>query len=191
MLATRRPNYGLAIFVSVYFFCGLLFFTARYIHPRFDFPKAVVDKQQAFLQLQGGASAIPIKELQPTAASFLKNTPQAVTLSFFRPFPGDVMHLLSLAASIEINLLLLLFLLFLFFRKKNSAVSKNAIYLCVFLSISVMLAIGFSVNNLGAIVRYRSIVLPLMVIPMAAQTDWQRIAGYFQGKNRKNQPTTT
>ncbi|HEY6502912.1 MAG TPA: hypothetical protein VIZ28_02950 [Chitinophagaceae bacterium] len=192
LLATKWPKYGFAIFTGVYFFCGIAFFTARYINPRFDFPKAVVDKQQAFLRLQGGASAIPIKELEPTAGSFLKNTPQAVTLSFFRPFPGDVMHLLSLAASIEINLLLLLFILFLFFRKKNEAISKNAIYLCVFLSISVMLAIGFSVNNLGAIVRYRSIILPLMIIPLVAQTDWKRIAGIFSpGKNRNNQSTTT
>jgi len=191
LLAARWPKYGLALFISVYLFCSILFFTAHYIYPGLDFPKAVVEKQQAFLRLQGGSSSIPIKELKPTVSSFMKNMPQAVTLSFFRPFPGDVTHLLSLAASVEINLLLLLFLLFLFFRKKNAAISKNIIYLCVFLSISVMLAIGFSVNNLGAIVRYRSIILPLMVIPMAAQTDWKRIAGYFSGKNRNNQPSAT
>jgi hypothetical protein len=191
LLAARWPKYGFAMFTSVYLFCGVLFFTARNIYPGFDFPKAVVEKQQAFLRLQGGGSTIPIKELEPTAASFLKNTPQAVTLSFFRPFPGDVTHLLSLVASLEINLLLLLFLLFLFFRKRNGAVSKNAVYLCVFLSISVMLAIGFSVNNLGAIVRYRSIVLPLLVTPMVAQTDWKRIAGFFQQKNKPDKPAMT
>jgi hypothetical protein len=186
LLAVKWPKYGLGIFTAVYLFCGILFFTARYINPRFDFPGAVVEKQQAFLRLQGGASAIPIKELEPTAGSFLKNTGQAVTLSFLRPFPGDVTHLLSLAACAEVCLLLLLFLLFLIFRKKNVAISNNAIYLCVFLSISVMLAIGFSVNNLGAIVRYRSIILPLMIVPLVAQTDWKKIAGYFQGKNRNN-----
>ena len=187
-LAIKWPKYGLAIFASVYLFCGVLFFTARYISPRFDFPKAVVDKQQAFLRLQGGASAIPIKKLEPTAGSFLENTSQAVTLSFLRPFPGDVMHLLSLVACIEIFILLLLFVLFLIFRKKNIATSKNTIYLCLFLSISIMLAIGFSVNNLGAIVRYRSIVLPLMMVPVVAQTDWKKIMGYFMGK-RTNSPT--
>jgi hypothetical protein len=186
LLAVKWPKYGLGIFTFIYISCGILFFTARYISPRLDFPSAVVEKQQAFLRLQGGSSAIPIKELEPTASSFLKNTGQAVTLSFFRPFPGDVTHLLSLAACIEIYLLLFLFFLFLIFRKKNIAISNNAIYLCVFLSISVMLAIGFSVNNLGAIVRYRSIILPLMIVPLAAQTDWKKIAGYFTGKGRNN-----
>lgn len=190
LLATRWPKYGLVLFISVYLFCGLLFFAARYIHPRFDFPKAVVDKQQAFLRLQGGASSIPIKELKPTVSSFFKNTPQAITLSFFRPFPADVMHLLSLAACVETNLLFLLFLLFLFFRRKNGATSEIAIYLCVFLSISILLAIGFSVNNLGAIVRYRSIILPLLFIPMIAQTDWKKIGTWLQGKNRNSQHTS-
>jgi hypothetical protein len=35
--------------------------------------------------------------------------------------------------------------------------------------------IGYSVNNLGAIVRYRSIVFPLILAPIAAKTDWKRI----------------
>jgi hypothetical protein len=186
-LAGKWPKYGLLIFSSVYLLCGVLFFTAKHIHPRLDFPKAVVEKQKAFLRLQGGVSTIPIKELEPTASSFLKNLPQAVTLSFLRPYPGDVHHLLSLGASLEINLLLLLFLLFLLFRRKGESVDKNAIYLCVFLSISVMLAIGFSVNNLGAIVRYRSIILPLMIVPMAAGTDWKKIASYLPWKSKTNQ----
>lgn len=191
MLAIRKPRYGLAIFAGVYVFFGVLFFTAKYIHPKLDFPLAVVNKQKAFLQLQGGFSTIPVKELEPTASSFLKNLPQAITLSFLRPYPADVVHLLSLAASAEIVCMLLVFVLFLFFRKRNGPVSRTAIYLCIFLSASMMLAIGFSINNLGAIVRYRSIILPLMVIPMVAQTDWKRIGDYFAGKSRNPQPGQT
>ncbi|MDP4261837.1 MAG: hypothetical protein Q8941_04845 [Bacteroidota bacterium] len=183
-LAYRYPRRGIAIFLSVYLFFGLFFFTARHIDKRLDFPQAVVNKQKAFLMLQGGASSIPIKELEPTAASFLKNTPQAFTLSFLRPYPGDVQHLLSFAASIEINFMLLLFLLFLFARKKNDVVSRNTIYLCIFLSCSILLAIGFSINNLGAIVRYRSITIPLLIIPIIAQTDWKKLASFLTEKNK-------
>jgi hypothetical protein len=183
LLTTYRPKYGLLIFTTVYLLFGVLFFTAKYVSPRFDFPQAVVDKQQAFLRMQGGASTIPIKELQPTAASFVKNTPQAITLAFLRPYPGDVVHLLSLAASAEIMLVLLLFVLSFLFRKKTET-ARNAVYLCIFLSFSILLAIGFSVNNLGAIVRYRSIILPLLVIPMVAQTDWTRVLAIFNGKKK-------
>ncbi|MBL7740448.1 MAG: hypothetical protein JNK14_14620 [Chitinophagaceae bacterium] len=185
LLAARRQRHGLGIFLAVYAFCAILFFNGRHISERFDFPKAVVDKQQAFLQLQGGGSNIPIKKLEPDAVSFLKNVPQAVTLSLLRPYPGDVRDLLTLAACVEINLLLALFVLFLVFRRKNQGHSGNIIYLFIFFSLSVMLAIGFSVNNLGAIVRYRSIIFPLLLVPMVALTDWKKIIAFLGQKNNR------
>ena len=98
LLAIRWPRYGLAIFCSVYLLFGVLFFTARYINPRLDFPQAVVNKQQEFIQLEPSRSTIPMDQLQPTVISFLKNTPQAINLSVIRPYPSDVKHILSLAA---------------------------------------------------------------------------------------------
>jgi hypothetical protein len=186
VLANRWPRKGLAIFVSLYLLFILLFFTTRYINPEFDFPKAVVTKQQEFMKLTGNSS-IPIEELQPTASSFLKNVPVAFTLSTIRPYPGDVRHILSLAAATEINLLLLMFLAFLIWRK-NGIQSPNFIYFCLFFSFSLLLAIGFSVNNLGAIVRYRSVLIPLLVVPMAAQIDWKKLNGFFFNgiKNKNN-----
>ncbi|MEO6613174.1 MAG: hypothetical protein ABIT05_14915 [Chitinophagaceae bacterium] len=187
ILANRWPRYGLALFAALYLLFGVFFFTARYINPRLDFPQAVVNKQQEFMQLKGGNSSIPIKELQPSAISFLKNTPQAINLSTIRPYPSDVRHILSLAAAIEIDGILLMFVLFLLFRT-NGLRSRILIYFCVFFSLSLLLAIGFSVNNLGAIVRYRSVIMPFLVIPMAAQIDWKRIGRFFTSniKNKNN-----
>lgn len=174
LLANKWPQRGLAVFSIVYILAILFFFTARFISPRLDFPQAVVNKQKEFSQIVG-LTSVPIRELEPTAMSFLKNTPQAITLSTMRPYPSDVRHILSLAAAIEINSLLLIFILFLFFRKKVSR-SRNLVYLCVFFSVSLLLAIGFSQSNLGAIVRYRSIIIPLLVVPMVAQIDWERLS---------------
>ena len=177
LLSNRWPKYGLAIFSSLYLLFGILFFASRYINPRFDFPQAVVNKQKEFIDLAGGSS-IPIRQLKPDAISFLINSPQAITLSTIRPYPSDVRHILSLAAAIEVNALLLMFVLFLIWPKKNLQ-SKNLLYFCIFFAMSILLAIGFSVNNLGAIVRYRSVILPLLVIPMAASIDWRRIGKKF------------
>ncbi|MBK6935457.1 MAG: hypothetical protein IPH18_00110 [Chitinophagaceae bacterium] len=87
---------------------------------------------------------------------------------------GDVKHILSLAAALEISAILIIFVLFLFFRK-NGIENKAFLLFCLFLSFSILLSIGYSQSNLGAIVRYRSIILPLFVIPFAALTDWNRI----------------
>lgn len=176
LLAYRFSRYSLACFVSVYVFFGILFFTLRYFDPRLDFPQAVVDKQQAFIQIVGNSS-IPIKQLKPNAISFLINIPQAITLSILRPYPGDIKHLLSLGAAIEIDLLLFLFILLLIKRKKDVIIQyKSTIYFCLFFSFSVLLAIGFSVNNLGAIVRYRSTILPLLIVIPAALINWKGLS---------------
>ncbi len=186
ILANKWSKHGLTIFSSLYIFFVILFFTARYLNPSFDFPQAVVNKQQEFKQLKAGTSTIPMKDLEPSAISFLKNTPQAINLSVIRPYPSDVKHILSLAAAIEIDMILLIFLIYLIWgtNGKNTT-AKNLIYFCLFFSFSVLLAIGFSVNNLGAIVRYRSIIMPLLMIPMVAQIDWARVGGFFT-RNIKN-----
>lgn len=173
ILSVKWPKHTLAIYSCVYLFCAIAFFNVRKINADYDFPQAVVNKQQEFLKLAPGGSTIPIKQLEPTAVSFLTNTPQAITLSAIRPYPSDVRHLLSLAAASEINLLLMLFILFLFFNTPLKP-SRGFILFCVFFSVSVLLSIGFSVNNLGAIVRYRSIVLPFLIIPIVAGIDWER-----------------
>jgi hypothetical protein len=188
ILAWLWPRRALAVFTSVYLVFIILFFTVRYINPALDFPQAVVNKQQEFISLQGNSS-IPITKLQPTAISFLENIPQAFTLATIRPYPGDVRHILTLAAATEVILLLLLFSAFLLFRRKDTHPSSAIfIYFCLFFSFSVLLAIGYSVNNLGAIVRYRSVIIPLLVVPMVALTDWSRLSALFFSniKNRNN-----
>jgi len=179
LLSNKWPKYTLPSFIGVYLFFGILFFTLRYIDPRLDFPQAVVDKQKAFIQMVGNSS-IPIKELRPNVISFIKNIPQAITLSAIRPYPSDIKHLLSLFAACEINLLLLLFVISLIWRKKSSGQHKGIIYFFLFFSFTLLLSIGFSVNNLGAIVRYRSIILPLLVVLMATQVNWGKIGSYVQ-----------
>jgi hypothetical protein len=165
-----KPIYTFLIVSGVFI---ALFFVSRFFHPNLDFPAAVVLKQNEFLQL-GGGSAVTVNQLEPSFGSFVRNAPQALSLSAIRPFPSDVRHLLSLAAAIEINFLLLLFLVFLFWRKNGTKLTPLLLF-CIFFSLAVLMMIGYTVNVLGAIVRYRSIVLPLLMIPVAAQIDWEKI----------------
>ncbi len=184
-LTIKWPRRGLIIFGCTYLFFMLIFFNLRYLDARLDFPQAVVDKQQAFMQMIGGNSSIPIRQLEPNFLSFIINTPQAFTLSSARPYPNDIKHFFSLSAAVEINLLLLLMIMFLFFRRKTEERSTHLLYFCIFFSFSLLLAIGFSVNNLGAIVRYRSIIMPILVSPLAARIDWNRLFSLFSTSARQ------
>jgi len=118
-----------------------------------------------------------MKKLEPNFTSFVINLPQTLSLSMLRPYPSDVRHILSLAAATETDWLLLLFLVFLFFpnKRNNQRQPTIFIYFCLFLSFSVLMTIGYSVNNIGAIVRYRSIILPLLLTPLFCRINWQKI----------------
>ena len=173
ILSTRTQKRTAIIYISTYLVCCLLFFSLRYVFPGLDFPQAVVDKQKAFKELQGN-SGIELPELKPTIGSFIVNTPHALSSTTLRPHPGDVKHILSMAAATETAFLLLLFFLFLFWRT-NGVKSPSFIWFCIFFSFSFLLAIGFTVNFLGAIVRYRSIVLPFLLVPVISLINWERI----------------
>jgi len=160
-------------FSVVYFFFSVLFFTAKYIHPALDFPAATAEKQAAFMQLSGN-SAVPVKELQPNFSGFVQNAPHAFVLAALRPFPTDVHHLLSLAAALEMILVYTLLALFFAFPKIVTT-DQSFLLFSLFLSFSVLMMIGYSVNFLGAIVRYRSVVIPFLMVPLVAQIDWQAI----------------
>lgn len=164
-------------FAIVYLFFTILFFSAKYIHPAFDFPQSVVDRQQAFLTLRGG-SAVPVRHLEPLLGSFIINIPQVVSLSAIRPYITDVKHILSLAAAIEINMLLCLFLVFLKWRQPGIKCAPVLLFF-IFFGFSVLMSIGYTVHFLGAIVRYRSVVLPLLIIPMVASINWKKIEEFL------------
>lgn len=188
-IAALRWNKRIAVtYGIVYLIFFTLFFTLRYVNPRLDFPQAVVEKQQAFVNLVG-YSSIPIRSLEPTAVSFLINLPQALSLSALRPYPSDIRHLPSLFSALETALILILLLLFIFFKRPRTHPPDAVLYFTACLSFTLLLVVGFSVNNLGAIVRYRSIVLPLILIPVMAGMDWKRLFGLFSNsKVRTEQP---
>ena len=171
-LATKNVLKPFYTFVLVYAFYALLFFTTKYMHPTLNFPAIVVAKQQQFLQLNGN-SAVPTKILEPTIGSFITAAPNAISTSVLRPNIFDVGHFLSLAAVIENLFFLLLFVVFLLWHRKTS---PNPFGLfCLFFAFSLLLTIGYTVHFLGATVRYRSVVLPFLIIPMCAVIDWKTV----------------
>lgn len=171
------------IFSLVFFISLIVFFTARYISPALDFPHYTVERQRDFIQLEGNSS-IAVQKLEPTVESFIINAPQALSMSALRPYLSDVRHLLSLAAALEILFILFFFTVFLFWRVGGTALSPFLLF-CIFFSFGVLMMIGYSVNNLGAIVRYRSIVFPLLLAPMAAKINWKQIGNFLGNINDK------
>lgn len=174
LIAERLPKFAFLSFAGVYLITIVLFFCSGIIFPGLDLPRHVSSKQLEFIELaKYGASAININPLYPTFRSFLSNAPEALNHSLMRPYLTEKFNLLYTPVAIEIFVYEFLFLLFIFFKNKKKA--NPFTYFCLFLSISMFLIIGYTIPIIGAIVRYRSIYFPFLLIPIVCHIDWMKI----------------
>ncbi|RTL59163.1 MAG: hypothetical protein EKK37_12735 [Sphingobacteriales bacterium] len=158
----RRPWLS---FVTVYTFFAALFFTSRFIHPKINLPLSFSIRQTDFIRLKGN-SYIPTTKLLPGFKSFVRNLPEALDHSLLRPYPTEIKNTQYLIASVELMAFAALIILFLF--KGGKIFNHPAVLFAFFFSVSLFLIIGYIVPNIGAIVRYRSLLLPLIITPMLA-----------------------
>ncbi|WP_300597421.1 hypothetical protein [Niabella sp.] len=174
ILARRFPSRRVLVFTGVYSLGLAFFFLAKYLHPALDFPAIVASKQASFLELTGGQSSVPVPPLQPDLAGFIRQFPQAAGIAFFRPFIMDLKKMLIIPAFLEMMLTWICILLFLIVPRQKRSFRPFSLFLLVF-TISTLLMIGYTVNNLGAMVRYRSILFPLFLPVILAGIHWQRL----------------
>jgi hypothetical protein len=175
-LAAQLKKNPLIVFSICYLLFVSGFFLSGNLSGKFNLLQAVVQKQKDFLVLVG-QSSVPVNHLQPGIKSFISNFGQAFNLAFLQPSPGSIRSVFVLPAALEEGLLLILFALFLFYRKRNN--STPFMVFSVFFSLSVLFSIGYTVNIIGAIVRYRSIILVLLVVPLLVSIDWQKVKNTY------------
>jgi hypothetical protein len=173
------PKRALFIFMSIYVLAALSFFSTGLLPAGVDLPAHFANRQRDFIEIaKKGVSAIDVHPLYPSFSSFLTNLPQAVNHGLMRPYLTEHNNFLYVPAAIEICLYEILFVVFLFFRIKSVTIAPF-VYFSLYLSVPMCIVIGYTIPILGAIVRYRSIYLPFMVIPLTCYTDWRKLKKIF------------
>jgi hypothetical protein len=173
----------LPVFAGVYIIGAILFFNAWRISPSLDFTAILAKKQWYFLQAMDANTAIEINKLEPTFTSFMRNAPQALNHTAMRPYLTEHPNFFLVPIAVELFVYQLLLVLFLFFRVKQADRQGRLFVLFgIFLTLTVFLNIGYIVTNLGSIVRYRSIYLPLLITPLLAGMDWEKLLRFFKLK---------
>jgi hypothetical protein len=174
----------LPVFAGVYTIGAVLFFNAWRISPSLDFTAILAQKQGYFLQVMDAHTAIEINTLQPTFNSFMRNAPQALNHTLLRPYLTEHPNFFLVPIAAELFAYQLLFVLFLFFRLKRPTDRRQQIFVLfgIFFTLTVFLNIGYIVTNLGSIVRYRSIYLPLLITPLLAGINWEKMLQTFKLK---------
>jgi len=163
-LCERYKGKNIKIFSAVYAAAIIFFIIIPYIFPSINIFYFIANKQHEFLLLEGG-SKVNVPKLEPDAVSFISFLPNALDMAFFRPHVTEVKNISYIPAVIE-NLLILL-LLIVSMICYNKKIRMQPVILCMFFfSISIMLLSGYTIPFTGAMVRYRSVVLPLLITPL-------------------------
>jgi hypothetical protein len=170
-LCNRYQKKQFAIAASVYGVALLLFFISPSISDTINFPVYILNKQNEFKAL-GGNSQLLLPALAPNLAGFLKFFPYAVDIAFLRPHPNETSNVLYWPAIAE-NLFMYALILYTAYKflsaKQNQldASSKALFIFCFAFAVSNLLLMGYTVTLTGAIVRYKSFVLPFLIAPLS------------------------
>lgn len=170
-VSSRYPNKKSLVFAGFYLLGIVCFFMIPHVFPSIDLPRFLASRQQEFLQLSG-TSAVTTAPLQPTLTGFISFLPQALDMAFLRPHPNEFHNFSYLPAIVE-NLLLIALIIFSIASTRKKTFSPTVISLLAF-SISVLLICGYTIPFTGAVVRYKSLVLPLLITPLLCMTRFSR-----------------
>lgn len=167
-------------FVYIYLAAVVLFFSSSFINKQLNFPQYVVTKQQEFKQLNGGSSISTIS-LEASVKSFVLYLPNAIDVFFFRPHISEIKNKSYIPAIIE-NIAVLLFLVGSIIFKRKKIDLPISLWACLFFGCTMLLITGYTITFSGAIVRYKSIVLPFLIIPLLTVIDFKKIKSLIFSK---------
>ncbi len=186
IIAARRKWSPFRTFIVIYTLCTIIFFNFSLIFPSADLPATIANRQWEFLhQPVGGVGKtdVNLTTLYPNFRSFANNAPQALNHILMRPYITELSSKYLLPMAAELLAYQLLFILFLLFRKRNGQSTNDPfIFFAVFFTLTVFLNIGYTIPNLGSLVRYRSLYLPLIITPLLCLTNWEKIFHIFKIK---------
>ncbi|CAN5123234.1 hypothetical protein BH09BAC5_BH09BAC5_26210 [soil metagenome] len=115
--------------------------------------------------------------LQPTIISFVKQIPRSLYYVLLRPLIWEAKNPMFILPALE-NLFMLLLILFAFIFPKK--ISQPEIFgFCITFSILLMLVIGLTTPVLGALVRYRIVAQPFLLIAFVLLIDRDKLMKKF------------
>lgn len=144
--------------------------------------QVVVNKQQAFLALGRGNTQYENDTLQPAVKSFMNATPKALRHSFLSPYPGEFNNLYTNLFAAEMILYVILFLLMLMLPVLTGSRSSEFIVFGIFFTFLIFLFTGYTITAAGALVRYRSIYLAFLMVPVLCNINWANLIKRRNGR---------
>ena len=172
-VSEKNKHWQQFYFIAIYSGGILLLMLFGLMGEKFNALHYIVNKQHEFLLLEG-ASAMKLPLLQPTIESMIHYLPKALDIAFFRPHFSDAKSAAYLLPFAEIMVYTAIVLTYLWLMR--SRLRMPPFYICcMYFAISILLLDGFTVTFIGAIVRYRSLMLPFIMAPIISMLPFNTI----------------
>jgi hypothetical protein len=158
----------------------------HHVFPDYNLLAILVQKQHDFLNLSqsvGSGSIVAMEPLQHDLWTVLRNIPQAMYISMFRPWFFESGSPYLVFAGFENLLLLILLAASLFFLKKKPY-AYSVLWLCVFFTAGVFILTGLTTPVMGAVVRYKAPALVFYVMIFILVTDKTKIEAFIRRTRR-------
>ena len=175
ILCKAYPYKKKIIFIASYSVYSLFFFLTGFLNGFLNLPAGVVKRKADFALLGEGNTNIAMNNLYPTVKSFLINLPQAINHTLFRPYLWEFANPGVILTAIELLFYQMIVLAFVFFRNKKTSVTNSFNLFGYAFFINMMLIIGYTIPNVGAIVRYRGLFWIFILCPLICNTDWSKL----------------
>jgi hypothetical protein len=146
----------------------------------------IVQKQNDFLnhaEAENAGSLIYLPRLENNYWSLIKTIPIALFNLFLKPLPWDSLNPLFLLASMENLFLIALIIIATVYRKTSlSSEQKELLWLLSLYSLIIYTLIGLTTPVVGAFVRYKAPILPLILTACFIVLDFEKIKKYVPFK---------
>ena len=161
----RRVKRPIALFAAIYVVFIVLAFLIDVNYDNLSLIKEITIRQDIFINNWGNTS-YPLKAIDNSLGNLLLLLPYALINSFIHPFFGGCKNIFCHLNSIE-TLWIIILLVFLLSKVNYMKLLTDSLS-CYFLffSLSITTLSGLIVNNGGAIARYRSLSVLLIVIAL-------------------------
>ena len=126
-------------------------------------------------KMENAGSFVNISPLEASFLSFIKAIPNAIYLGFISPIPFLDNSIIFIPNILENILVLILLVLIFIFPCKTNKAESSLINFSFWFFIGVAFLTGLTVPIIGAIVRYKSIALPMLFAIFALKLDQKKL----------------
>jgi len=131
--------------------------------------------------IEPAKSAVYIPPIQPTVTGLITTIPNALLIALIRPYPSEISSKALLIYTAENLFILLLIILSLVFIKRQNPNNPIALF-CLSYCMLMLILIGVSTPMYGGIERYKSVVIPFMLILLLLIYDKDKLNRLLKNK---------